>query len=119
MAPTKPGVKRSPKAQSEKLSGTGKARSKLRTPKAKPEVKTKRSNPTTERKKKRSYTAEELGVPKLNGIIPAGVQKARGKKKGKVFVDDSASMLAIMGMVHAEKEGEREGKIMKAVSCQH
>jgi hypothetical protein len=25
-------------------------------------------------------------------------------------------MLAIMGMVQAEKEGEREGKIMKAVS---
>ena len=117
MAPTKPGVKKASKAPSEKLAGTGKARSKLRTPKAKPEVKTKRVNPTAGKKKKRAYTAEELGVPKLNGIIPAGVQKAKGKKKGKVFVDDSESMLAIMGMVHAEKEGEREGKIMKAVSC--
>ena len=56
-----------------------------------------------------------MGVPKLNGIIPAGVQKPLGKKKGKVFVDDADSMLAILGMVQAEKEGEREGKIVKAV----
>jgi len=83
-------------------------------PKAKEQVKTHRSSATAAKtKKKRKYTAEELGVPKLNGIIPAGVQKPKGKKKGKIFVDDAESMLAIMGMVQAEKEGEREGKIMK------
>lgn len=41
------------------------------------------------KKKKRVYTAEELGVPKLNMITPVGVEKPRGKKKGKVFVDDA------------------------------
>lgn len=38
--------------------------------------------------KKKKYTAEELGVPKLNMITPVGVVKPKGKKKGKVFVDD-------------------------------
>lgn len=38
--------------------------------------------------KKREYTEEELGLPKLNMITPVGVVKPKGKKKGKVFVDD-------------------------------
>lgn len=82
--------------------------------KAKSEIKTKRLAPTTLKKKKKIYTAEELGVPKLNGIVPSGVQKPKGKKKGKVFVDDAKSMMAILGMVQAEKEGEVEGKMVKA-----
>jgi hypothetical protein len=40
------------------------------------------------KKKRRIYTEKELGVPKLNMITPVGVEKPRGKKKGKVFVDD-------------------------------
>jgi 60S ribosomal subunit assembly/export protein LOC1 len=94
---------------------------KSRPPKAKTEIKTRRPTASGKdklKKKRKIYTAEQLGIPKLNGIIPAGVQKARGKK-GKVFVDDAGSMLAILGMVQAEKEGEREGKIMKAVSISH
>jgi 60S ribosomal subunit assembly/export protein LOC1 len=43
------------------------------------------------KKKKRVYTDEELGIPKLNMVTPVGVQKPRGKKKGKVFVDDAVS----------------------------
>lgn len=82
-------------------------------PKAKAEVKTSRPG-TVQKKKKKIYTAEELGVPKLNGIVPTGVIKAKGKKKGKVYVDDADSMMAILGMVQAEKEGEREGKLMKS-----
>jgi 60S ribosomal subunit assembly/export protein LOC1 len=39
--------------------------------------------------KKKTYTDEQLGIPKLNMITPVGVVKPRGKKKGKVFVDDS------------------------------
>jgi 60S ribosomal subunit assembly/export protein LOC1 len=38
--------------------------------------------------KKRVYTDKELEIPTLNRITPVGVQKPRGKKKGKVFVDD-------------------------------
>ena len=30
-------------------------------------------------------------MPKLNMVTPAGVQKPKGKKKGKVFVDDPVS----------------------------
>ncbi|KAF2671917.1 hypothetical protein BT63DRAFT_183565 [Microthyrium microscopicum] len=102
---------------SKTAAGLGKPKSdkKTRAPKAKSEVKTHRISAKDKlKKKKRIYTAEELGVPKLNGIVPTGVQKLKGKKKGKVFVDDAESMLAILGMVQAEKEGEVEGKIMKA-----
>ena len=38
--------------------------------------------------KRKKYTEEELGIPKLNMITPVGVVKPKGKKKGKVFVDD-------------------------------
>lgn len=41
------------------------------------------------KKKPRVYTEKELGIPTLNMITPAGVEKPKGKKKGKVFVDDT------------------------------
>lgn len=51
-------------------------------------------------------------------ITPVGVEKPKGKKKGKVFVDDQHSMMTILAMVNAEKEGQIESKMMKAVcSC--
>jgi 60S ribosomal subunit assembly/export protein LOC1 len=68
------------------------------------------------KKKKRVYTEKELGIPTLNGIVPAGVQKVKGKKKGKVFVDDQESMMTILAIVNAEKEGQIESKMIKAVS---
>lgn len=40
------------------------------------------------KKKKKVYTEKELGIPQLNMITPIGVTKPKGKKKGKVFVDD-------------------------------
>lgn len=67
-----------------------------------------------QKKKKRVYTEKELGIPKLNSIIPAGVQKPHGVKKGKNFVDDKESMMTIMAMVQAEKEGNIESKMMRA-----
>ncbi|KAK7514910.1 60S ribosomal subunit assembly/export protein loc1 [Phyllosticta citriasiana] len=65
-------------------------------------------------KKERTYTESQLGIPKLNMITPAGVQKGKGKKKGKVFVDDQQSMMTILAMVNAEKEGQIESKLMRA-----
>ncbi|EPE02953.1 60s ribosomal subunit assembly export protein loc1 [Ophiostoma piceae UAMH 11346] len=62
----------------------------------------------------RSYTEKELDIPKLNTITPIGVQKPKGKKKGKIFVDDKESMTTILAMVQAEKDGQIESKIMKA-----
>ncbi|KAL8922609.1 MAG: hypothetical protein Q9208_005113 [Pyrenodesmia sp. 3 TL-2023] len=69
------------------------------------------SGPPT--KKRRVYTEKELGLPKLNTITPVGVDRPRGKKKGKVFVDDQESMMTILAIVNANKEGQIESKMMK------
>lgn len=45
------------------------------------------------KKKQRVYTEKELGIPELNMVTPVGVTKPRGKKKGKVFVDDRVRLL--------------------------
>ena len=45
------------------------------------------------KKKRKVYTDKELGLPKLNMITPVGVEKPKGKKKGKVFIDDRVSSL--------------------------
>jgi 60S ribosomal subunit assembly/export protein LOC1 len=44
------------------------------------------------RPKKKKYTEAELGIPTLNMITPIGVEKPKGKKKGKVFVDDKVCL---------------------------
>ncbi|KAF2640610.1 hypothetical protein P280DRAFT_469349 [Massarina eburnea CBS 473.64] len=64
--------------------------------------------------KRRHYTEKELDIPALNGIIPAGIAKPKGQKKGKVFVDDAQSLMAIMSVVNAEKDKNVESKIMRA-----
>ncbi|KAL2160573.1 hypothetical protein VTH06DRAFT_1261 [Thermothelomyces fergusii] len=79
------------------------------------EVKGRPNLPGLDKKKKqRVYTEKELGIPELNMIMPVGVTKPRGKKKGKVFVDDRESMSTILAMVQAEKEGQIESKMMRA-----
>lgn len=45
------------------------------------------------KKKKRVYSEKELDIPQLNSIVPAGIAKPKGQKKGKTFVDDPASMV--------------------------
>lgn len=45
------------------------------------------------KKKKREYTEKELDLPKLNTITPVGVVKPKGKKKGKVFIDDQVGLI--------------------------
>jgi 60S ribosomal subunit assembly/export protein LOC1 len=103
-------------AAKSKSNSTSKSKSKSKhPPRAKPEVKTKRAAAVPQKKKKKEYTDAELGLPQLNGIIPTGVEKPRGKKKGKVFVDDADTMLGILAVVTAEKDGEREGKVLKEV----
>lgn len=47
-----------------------------------------KSAPAPIKKKTRVYTDKELGIPQLNMITPVGVNLPKGKKKGKVFVDD-------------------------------
>lgn len=112
--PSKLGAK-STKSAASKPEGISKNRQKkLMLAKPGGAQKTKSSKSLDGRKKKRVYTEKELDIPKLNGIIPAGIAKPKGQKKGKKFVDDPASMMAILSVVNAEKEGKIESKIMRA-----
>lgn len=47
-----------------------------------------KSAPAPIKKKRRVYTDKELGILQLNMITPVGVDMPKGRKKGKVFVDD-------------------------------
>ncbi|KAG5983969.1 hypothetical protein E4U55_006579 [Claviceps digitariae] len=78
------------------------------------QVKEKNRAAMLKKPKKKVYTETELGIPALNMVTPVGVVKPRGKKKGKIFVDDTESMSTIMAMVQAEKDGEIESKMIKA-----
>ena len=73
--------------------------SKTARPKApQPKQQKTKSNTSPVKKKKRVYTDKELGVPKLNMITPVGVDQPKGKKKGRVFVDDQVSL---QGFIHS------------------
>ncbi|KAG5935217.1 hypothetical protein E4U60_003290 [Claviceps pazoutovae] len=78
------------------------------------QVKEKNRSAMLKKPKKKIYTEAELGIPALNMVTPVGVVKPKGKKKGKIFVDDTESMSTIMAMVQAEKDGEIESKMIKA-----
>lgn len=96
MAPTKPSNKTSTSKdntkQSKPSSSSSSRVSKNKDAKRPPpkQVKpTPLSAPSNlKRKQTREYTEAELDLPKLNSIMPAGVVKPKGKKKGKTFVDD-------------------------------
>ena len=60
--------------------------------KAPPPKQQKTKSAAPAKKKKRVYTEKELGIPKLNMIAPVGVELPKGKKKGKVFVDDQVRL---------------------------
>ena len=76
----------------------------LKKSKAPPPKQQKTKSVTPTKKKTRVYTEKELGIPKLNMTTPVGVELPKGKKKGKVFVDDQESMLTILAIVNADKE---------------
>ncbi|KAK4173001.1 hypothetical protein QBC36DRAFT_336716 [Triangularia setosa] len=112
------GPKRSSKDGIKKPSGGG-GGSKGGAPKGKIPSKEQKGKPNfgqdkNKKKKARVYTEKELGIPELNMITPVGVTKPKGKKKGKVFVDDRESMSTILAIVQAEKEGQIESKLIKA-----
>ncbi|KAJ4147979.1 hypothetical protein LMH87_002470 [Akanthomyces muscarius] len=78
------------------------------------QVKDKSVSALFKKRKQRTYTEAELGIPSLNTVTPVGVVKPKGKKKGKVFVDDRESMNTILSIVQAEKNGQIESKMIKA-----
>lgn len=85
--PTAP--KSSSRSRREEVTGTARShdsRSKSRRPKSQ---KTGAASQAVKRKSRPVRTAQELGIPRLNMVTPAGVQRPRGKKKDKVYVDDA------------------------------
>lgn len=127
MAPKPPSSKtaskvrnKNPKARKSATAGpsTTASKSKIHRPttqiKTKPASASLPSAASSKKRKQRVYTDKELNLPTLNMITPAGVVKpTRGKKKGKVFVDDQESMMTILALVNAQKEGQIESKIMR------
>ncbi|KAI1099005.1 60S ribosomal subunit assembly/export protein loc-1 [Jackrogersella minutella] len=103
---------------SSKSSKTGPSdgivKSKRKGPVVSKQVKGKSVADLLRKKKRKVYSVKELGIPELNMVTPVGVTKPKGKKKGKVFVDDKESMNTILAMVQADKEGEIESKMTKA-----
>ena len=96
MAPVKSSGMRTGPAKAGKGSRTtrnatskSKASKKLKAPPPVQQKTKSKSGPV--KKKRKVYTEKELGLPKLNMIVPAGVDLPKGKKKGKVFIDDQVS----------------------------
>jgi 60S ribosomal subunit assembly/export protein LOC1 len=117
MAPSKTRTVKNKHAAPKKSAtdGGSKPSGKARTgPPPSKQLKEKNRAALVKKPKKKVYTEAELGIPKLNMITPVGVVKPKGKKKGKVFVDDNEAMNTIMSMVQAEKEGQIESKMIKA-----
>jgi 60S ribosomal subunit assembly/export protein LOC1 len=91
-AANKSGIQNSKASRQPQTDGFVKAKSNKKGPKARQIPANNVAELLRKRKQKKTYTEEELGIPKLNSIRPAGVVKPRGKKKGKVFVDDAVGI---------------------------
>ncbi len=94
MAPKAKALKAKPSVRSKPStkSSTGDKVSKPKHNKAKTQHKSKQATASV-KKRKKVYSDKELGITELNMITPAGVQKPKGKKKGKIFADDQVIFL--------------------------
>ena len=105
MAPSKTRTVKNKHAAPKKSAtdGGSKPSGKARTgPPPSKQLKEKNRAALVKKPKKKVYTEAELGIPKLNMITPVGVVKPKGKKKGKVFVDDnvcSYGTISIMSII--------------------
>ncbi|KAL8771316.1 MAG: hypothetical protein Q9209_003221 [Squamulea sp. 1 TL-2023] len=115
-ARNKPENSKGSKKSSSGSSGIKKSRPSKGVKPPPPSPKQQKTKPTARlaKRKERVYTEKELGLPKLNTITPVGVDLPKGKKKGKIFVDDQESMMTILAIVNANKEGQIESKMMKS-----
>ncbi|KAI1138824.1 hypothetical protein F5Y05DRAFT_412697 [Hypoxylon sp. FL0543] len=113
-AANKSGISNSKSSKTGPPNGVSKSKPKVKGPVLAKQVKGRGVADLLKKKKKKIYSEKELGIPELNMVTPVGVTKPRGKKKGKVFVDDKESMSTILAIVQADKEGEIESKMIKA-----
>lgn len=87
-AANKSGIGSSKSSKSSSADGITKSKKKTTAPPLGKQVKGRTIADLLKKKKKKIYTEKELGIPQLNMITPVGVTKPKGKKKGKIFVDD-------------------------------
>ncbi|ODQ51846.1 hypothetical protein SAICODRAFT_8435 [Saitoella complicata NRRL Y-17804] len=86
-------------------------------PRIKKKNRSKGKGPATTEKTKKALTErqlKDLGIPKLNGIAPAGIVKPKGKKKGKTFVEDTSSLLSILADVNDKSDTTIRSKLQRA-----
>ncbi|KAL8877668.1 MAG: hypothetical protein Q9198_004359 [Flavoplaca austrocitrina] len=114
LAASKPDNSKGSKKTSIRSSGIKKSKSSKGAKPPPPKQQKTRPTARPVKTKRRIYTEKELGLPKLNSITPVGVDLPKGKKKGKIFVDDQESMMTILAIVNANKEGQIESKMMKS-----
>lgn len=97
MAPTTKTVGKKPLAlkgsRSSTKSSSFSAKNRVLKKPAKPVQQKTKSTSSLQKKKRKVYTEKELGIPRLNMITPVGVDLPKGRKKGKVFVDDQVGEL--------------------------
>ncbi|KAJ9663546.1 60S ribosomal subunit assembly/export protein [Neophaeococcomyces mojaviensis] len=120
MAPVKPARRLARKSATAGPSKSQRKSNAKLPPKMSKQIKTKpgahAQKPT--KKKQPQYTDKQLSLPVLNSIIPANAKTTHraggtGKKKNKVYVDDTDSMMTILAIVNADKEGQIESKVAK------
>lgn len=87
------GSKKSSKKSSSGSSGIKKSKSSKGAKPPPPKQQKTRPTARPAKRKRRVYMEKELGIPKLNTITPVGVDLPKGKKKGKIFVDDQVGEL--------------------------
>ncbi|RYC65712.1 hypothetical protein CHU98_g544 [Xylaria longipes] len=109
-AANKSGISLSKSSKSGSSDGVSKSKKKLTAAPLAKQVKGRTMADLLKKKKKKIYTEKELGIPQLNMITPVGVTKPKGKKKGKIFVDDKESMSTILAMGE-KKEAEKKAKL--------
>ena len=88
LAASKPDNSKGSKKTSIRSSGIKKSKSSKGAKPPPPKQQKTRPTARPVKRKRRIYTEKELSLPKLNSITPVGVDLPKGKKKGKIFVDD-------------------------------
>lgn len=91
-AANKSGISGSKSSKSGPSDGIVKSKQRKQGPIMSKQVRTKSAVELLKKRKKKVYSEKDLGIPELNMVTPIGVTKPKGKKKGKVFVDDKVRL---------------------------
>ena len=115
-APAKSGISGSKSSKAGPSDGIVKSKRKSAAPPSK-QVRPKNAIDLLRKKKKKVYSEKELGIPQLNMVTPVGVTKPKGKKKGKVFVDDKVGRNSSQSTWEAESSVQRKRDEKRLTLC--